>query len=56
MPWAHDQVKNGVGALPVIAFVEDTLFVMVNHHTVNVKMDCMTDQADHNSFIILCLF
>ncbi len=28
---------------------------MVNHRKVNMKMDCMTGQTDHDSFIIICL-
>lgn len=28
---------------------------MVNHHKVNMKMDYMTDQTDHDSFIIIRL-
>lgn len=53
---AHDQVKDGMGIQPIITFVESHLQLMVYHHKVNMKMDYMTDQTDHNSFIIICLF
>lgn len=53
---AHDRMKNGVCTQPVIAFVESTHLLMVNHHKVNMKMDYVTDQTDHDSFIIICLF
>ena len=39
----------------IIAFVESTHELMVNHHKVNMKMDYMTDQTDHDSFIIIRL-
>lgn len=50
--WAHDHMKNGVCTLRIIAFVGSTHFLMVNHHKVNMKMDYMTGQTDHDSFII----
>lgn len=44
-----------MGAQPVIAFVQRTHLLMGDDHKVNMKMDYMTNQADHGSFII-CFF
>lgn len=50
----HDQVRNGMAQCLLLLFVGSTQQLMANDHKVNMKMECMTDQTHHDSFIIMC--